>query len=132
MTITPAKSPSIYQDDEANILYNVKNYIESNFAKDGVQGSSANNGAVQWAGRPWYGWATGDTLTQFVFDLDQAKIPPVPYKAEVRVKVPSFYDPSVAAKAAEVTPEWSEFDGVASWRFQADYQSRDTKAADAS
>lgn len=131
VTINPHKSPSIYPVDEANILYNVKEYIEANFSKNGEQGSAANNGAVQWAGRPWYGWATGDTLTQFVFDVDNAKIPPVPYKAEVRVKVPSFYDPSVVAKAADVKPEWSEFDGVATWRFQADYQSRDMKASDA-
>ncbi|SPO23422.1 uncharacterized protein UTRI_02101 [Ustilago trichophora] len=131
VTITPHKSPSIYPVDEATILYNVKDYIEVNFSKDGEQGSAADNGAVQWAGRPWYGWATGDTLTQFVFDKDNAKIPPIPYKADARIKTPAFYDPSVAAQAAEVSPEWSEFDGVASWRFQADYFSRDVKAADA-
>ncbi|KAJ9478014.1 hypothetical protein PHBOTO_001590 [Pseudozyma hubeiensis] len=130
-TVTPSKSPSIYPVDEQTILYNVKDYIEVNFAKNGEQGSAANNGAVQWAGRPWYGWATGDTLTQFVFDVDNAKIPPVPYKADTRVKTPAFYDPSVASQAASVKPEWSEFDGGASWRFQADYYSRDIKAADA-
>lgn len=131
ITITPHKSPSIYPVDEANILYNVKDYIEVNFSKDGEQGSATINGAVQWAGRPWYGWATGDTLTQFVFDLDHPKIEPVPYKADARVRTPAFYDPSVAVEASQVSPEWSEFDGVASWRFQADYSSRDMKAADA-
>ncbi len=54
-TITPSKSPSIYAADEAKILYNVKDYIEVNFSKDGDQTSAANVGAVQWAGRPWYG-----------------------------------------------------------------------------
>ncbi|CDS02219.1 uncharacterized protein SPSC_03158 [Sporisorium scitamineum] len=130
-TVTPSKSPSIYPVDEASILYNVKDYIEVHFTKDGEQGSAANNGAAQWAGRPWYGWATGDTLTQFVFDTANPKIQPVPYRADARVKAGSFYDPSVAGKVEEVTPEWSEFDGVASWRFQADYYSRDIKAADA-
>ncbi|CBQ72126.1 conserved hypothetical protein [Sporisorium reilianum SRZ2] len=131
VTVTPHKSPSIYRADEVTILYNVKDYIEVHFSKDGAQGSAANNGAVQWAGRPWYGWATGDTLTQFVFDTANAEIQPVPYRADARVKTGSFYDPFVAGKAAEVSPEWSEFDGVASWRFQADYFSRDMKAADA-
>ncbi|KIS70739.1 uncharacterized protein UMAG_01894 [Mycosarcoma maydis] len=131
VTITPAKSPSIYPVDQATILYNVKDYIEVNFSKNGQQQSAANNGAIQWAGRPWYGWATGDTLTQFVFDTNNAKIPPVPYKADTRVKTPAFYDPSAWAQAAQVNPEWAEFDGVASWRFQADYYSRDIKAADA-
>lgn len=130
-TITPAKSPSNYAVDEATILYNVKDYIEVNFSKDGQQGSAANNGAVHWAGRPWYGWATGDTLTQFVFDTDNAEIQPVPYKADARVRTPAFYDPSVAGQAADVSPEWSEFDGAASWRFEANYYSRDIKAADA-
>lgn len=131
VTITPSKSPSIYAVDEATILYNVKDYIEVNFGKDGTQESASNVGAVQWAGRPWYGWATGDTLTQFVFDVDHAKIPPVPYQADARIKTSSFYDPSVASQAASVSPDWSEFDGLASWRFQADYYSRDMKAADA-
>lgn len=131
VTITPSQSPSIYPADEATILYNVKDYIEVHFSKDGAPGSASNNGAVQWAGRPWYGWATGETLTQFVFDGANAKIQPVPYRADARVKTASFYDPSVAAKAADVSPEWSEFDGVASWRYQADYYSRDIKAADA-
>lgn len=132
VTITPHKSPSIYPVDAATILYNVQDYIEVNFTKGGDQASSAaDNGAALWAGRPWYGWATGDTLTQFVFETEHAQIQPVPYKADARVKVPSFYDPSVAAQAANVKPEWSEFDGVASWRFSANYQSRDIKAADA-
>ncbi|EST07840.1 hypothetical protein PSEUBRA_002957 [Kalmanozyma brasiliensis GHG001] len=130
-TVTPHKSPSIYAVDEATILYNVKDYIEVNFSKNGDQGSATSNGAVQWSGRPWYGWNTGDTLTQFVFDVDNPKISPVPYKADTRIKTPSFYDPSVAKEAASVSPEWSEFDGVASWRFQANYYSRDIKAADA-
>lgn len=131
VTVTPHKSPSIYPVDEQNIYYNVKDYIEVNFIKDGAQESAASNGAIQWTGRPWYGWATGDTLTQFVFDVDNAEIGPVPYKADARVRVPGFYDPSVAAKAAEVSPEWSEFDGMKSWRFEANYYSRDMKASDA-
>ena len=130
-TITPSKSPSIYSVDEQTILYNVKDFIEANFTKNGETGSTAENAAVHWAGRPWYGWKTGDTLTQFVFDLKHPKIAPVPYKADVRVKVPSFYDPSVAAEAGDVSLEWSEFDGGASWRFKGDYSSRDMKAADA-
>jgi hypothetical protein len=131
VTITPSKSPSIYSVDEATILYNVKDYLEVVFSKDGEQGSVAGNGAITWAGRPWYGWATGDTLTQFVFDAEHPKIAPVPYKADTRVRLPAFYDPSKASLAGAVQPEWSETDGVASWRFQADYFSKDIKAADA-
>ncbi|SNX82955.1 uncharacterized protein MEPE_01661 [Melanopsichium pennsylvanicum] len=132
VTITPHKSPSIYPTDTQDILYNVEDYIEANFSKDGDSaGSAENNGAVQWAGRPWYGWNTGDTLTQFVFDTENTKIEPVPYKADVRVKTGSFYDPSVAEKAGQVGREWSEFDSVDSWRFEADFFSRDMKASEA-
>lgn len=134
-TITPAKSPSIYAPDEETILYNVRDYIEAHFTKDGSagSGSTASNAAVQWTSRPWYGWATGDTLTQFVFDTANAEIQPVKYRADARIKTSSFVDPSVAVKQAGegTAPEWSEFDGVASWRFQANYYSRDIKAADA-
>ena len=131
VTITPHKSPSIFAVDEEKIQYNVKDFVEVNFVKDGEQGSGTTNGAVGWAGKPWYGWATGDTLTQFVFDVENAKIQPVPYKADVRMRTASFYDPSKAAEAGEVSPEWSEFDGVASWRFEGSYSSKDMKAADA-
>lgn len=134
VTITPHKSPSIYAVDEPKMTYNVKDYIEVNFVKDSEQQqqmSPAENAAVQWAGKPWYGWSTGDTLTQFVFDLQHAEINPVPYKADTRVRVPAFYDPSVKDQASQVEPEWSEMDGVASWRFKGDYVSKDIKAADA-
>ncbi|PWY98494.1 hypothetical protein BCV70DRAFT_201806 [Testicularia cyperi] len=133
--IDPHKSPSIYpvgQDD--TIQYGVKDYIEATFTKAGdgdASSSAANNGAVSWAGRPWYGWRVSDSVTQFNFNLSNPQIGPVPYTAEVRVKIPSFYDPSKLIEASSVSPDWVEFDGVSAWRFKADYASQDTKVVDA-